>query len=427
MNILVIEGAGDIVSRAVASAAQKLKIDIPELRVIFTDKSEDWTKDIAKDRKRTIGLVRKWGAEFLDKSKRRDRAKYNALLNADVDAVLIETPDRTHIELAKHWLKGNCKWIFVEKPLTTHLERDREEAKRWVEALRQRQEDYERVLIWDHYRGRVHAQFKYPEQMTNLLNIIGLPKSFRFYFLEDHSGTDDTYLKNQRGRGRKFTDRNGPIENEGRVDALQHGIILDLMPHILSVLEYFGHPETVEVRAVRPGIYTGVDYKPGKRSLINNETFAAIDFDFSDNLNRRIRGEAYVGKGIYGSEKYDEMNGNVKLLEVEGEKGATLVFDFHYNIISVIGPSRKSDLYDLERDAYYYLLTDIAFRMEKGTHLGLSPEIATIILDKLAEMKSLIDPASLATYELGDGSGKLPPLLEDLLSGGRNQLPLLTR
>ncbi|MFL6256776.1 MAG: Gfo/Idh/MocA family oxidoreductase [Pyrinomonadaceae bacterium] len=421
MKILVIEGIGDITSRAVAFAAQKLKVDIPDLRVIFTDQSKSWTdRHTVRDRKRTIKLIEKWGAEFLDKSKRRHLKKYEALLDAEVEAVLIETPDRTHIKLAQYWLKGNCKWIFIEKPLTTHLALD--EALEWVELLELNPKDKARVLVFDHYRGRVHSHFKYAEQMGNLLSIMGRLKSFRFYFLEDHSGTDEEFLNKQKARGRKFKNRNGPIENEGRVDALRYGLILDLMPHVLSVLEYFGDPETIEVLSVRPGIYTGVDFKPGAKAEINSETFAAIEFEFEDNAERPIRGEAYVGKGIFGSESFPEMNGNVKVLEIEGEYGEKLVFDFHYNVISI----GNINLYDLERDAYYYLLTDIFFRMNKGTHLGLSVRAAAIILQKLALMKRLINPDELKPYKLGDGEWGLPPMLEDLLANGRNELPLLT-
>jgi predicted dehydrogenase len=428
MKTLVIEGIGDITSRAVAFAVQKLKVDIPDLRVVFTDDSKYWRdRHTARDRKRTIKLIKKWGAEFLDKSKWLHSKKYKALLNAEVEAVLIETPDRTHIELAKYWLKGNCKWIFIEKPLTTHLALD--EALEWIEQLEHNPKDKARVLVFDHYRGRVHSHFKYVEQMGNLLSMVEWLKSFRFYFLEDHSGTDGEFLKSQKARGRKFENRNGPIENEGRVDALRYGLVLDLMPHVLSVLEYFGDPETIEVRSVRPGIYAGVDFDPRKVAEIKNETFAAIEFEFRDNVGRPISGEAYVGKGIFGSEQYPDMDGNVKVLEVEGESGDKLVFDFHYNIISIYPGDpdmRPTNLYDLERDAYYYLLTDIFFRMNKGTHLGLNVRAAAIILEKLASMKELIDSSPLQTYSLGDRRGGLPPLVEDLVAGGRHALPLLT-
>ena len=425
MKILVIEGIGDIVSRAVAAAAKKLKTDIPDLRVIFTDESKTWVGNIRDDRMSTVSRLSEWGAEFLDKSDSTQLAQYNDLLDAEVDAVLIETPDRTHIEIARHWLRGNCKWIYIEKPLTTHLRLD--EARLWVKALAKTPEDYERVLAFDHYRARVHAHFRYPEHMDWLLSIIGRLRSFRFYFLEDHSGTDKQFKASQEGRGRKFTDRNGPIENEGRVDALSHGLILDLMPHVLSVLEYFGDPSGIEVSTIQPGIYVGVDYDYQKKAEINNETFAAIGFRFKDNVDRVVNGAAYVGKGIYGSASYPDMDGNVKVLEVEGESGRKLEFDFRHNMISIIEDSQRIPLFDLERDSYYYLLTDIAFRMGRGARLGLSVEMSTIILTKLAEMKSFIIADDLETYRLGDGAGRTPPLLEDLLPGGGSELPTLKR
>lgn len=425
MKTLVIEGIGDIVSRAVAAAAEKLKIDIPNLRVVFTDDSKHWAGQTRTDRMNTVRRLRQWGADFLDKSDADQLAQYHALLDAEVDAVLIETPDRTHIELAQHWLQGNCKWIYIEKPLTTH--HDLDGARRWVDTLKQTPKDHARVLSFDHYRARVHAHFRYAEHMDWLLSIIGELRSFRFYFLEDHSGTDERFKAAQQSRGRTFVDRNGPIENEGRVDALRHGLILDLMPHVLSVLEYFGDPSGIEVSTIQPGIYAGVDYEYRNKAGIDNETFAAVGFSFKDNVDRLVDGAAYVGKGIYGSANYRHMNGNVKVLEVEGESGRKLEFDFHYHTISVIENEQRIPLFDLERDSYYYLLTDIAFRIHKGTRLGLSVEMATIILDKLAEMKSFFDPNSLATYRLGDGAGSTPPLLEDLLPDGRSALPVLKR
>ena len=423
MKQLVIEGVGDIVARTVAAAAQKLHIDIPDLRVIFTDKSGSWTDDVRADREATVEAVKWWGATFLDKSDPAQFIEYSALLDRNVDAVLIETPDRTHIEIAKHWLKGNCEWIYIEKPLTTHHNLD--EARRWVEELRFNNKDRERLLAFDHYRARIHAQFRYGEYIASILSFIGQLKRFRFYFLEDHSDSDNKYIEGQRSRGRKFKNRNGPIENEGRVEALSDGLILDLMPHVLSVLEYFGEPEFVYARTIRPGIYAGVDGDPAKRATIENETFAAIEFDLMDYGGQRVRGEAYIGKGIRGSKKYKDMGGNVKVLEVEGSKG-TLKFDFHRSTLFMGERSKKmSELFDLERDAYYYLLTDIAFRRPEGTLLGLSIERATTILEKLAQMKSKVVSDDLVTYDLGDGVTNFPPWLEDLLPGGKNTLPVI--
>lgn len=424
MKQLVIEGVGAIAERTVAAAAQKLHIDIPDLKVFFTDKSANWTEDVRVDREATVRRINSWGAKFLDKSDPAQFAEYNDLLYQNVDAVLVETPDRTHIEIAKHWLKGNCEWIYIEKPLTTHRELDK--AEKWVEELRFNKTDRERLLAFDHYRARVHAQFRYADYITSILSFIGQLRRFRFFLLEDHSDSDRKYIEAQRRRNPKFKNRNGPIENEGRVDALREGLILDLMPHVLSVLEYFGDPALIDVRTIRSGIYTGVDRNPSKRAGIQNETFAAIEFDFNDYGGGRVRGEAYIGKGIGGSRRYAEMRGNVKVLEVFGSRGK-LTFDFHNNTLLMGERSGKmKKMFDLERDAYYYLLTDVAFRKPQGTLLGLSIERATTILERLTHMKSKIDPAALGTYYLGDSVRSYSPWLEDLLHNGKNPMPLVT-
>jgi hypothetical protein len=73
VNLIVVEGIGDIVSRpgGYGPSLHKLKIDIPDLRVVFCDLSKEWRdKKTRRDRWKTIRYLRRWGAEFLDKSSR---------------------------------------------------------------------------------------------------------------------------------------------------------------------------------------------------------------------------------------------------------------------------------------------------------------------------------------------------------------------
>jgi len=61
------------------------------------------------------------------------------------------------------------------------------------------------------------------------------------------------------------------------------------------------------------------------------------------------------------------------------------------------------------------LLRNIAFKPEAGGPVGLSVEMATIILEKLMFIKAAIIDDELATYELGDKERGRPPWLETLL------------
>lgn len=432
MTTIVVEGIGDIVTKpfGYGYALEKLKIDDPKLRVIFTDIREAWNRSIdpgiPAERQRTVERFRKWGAEFIDKSPSNleEFNKYQALLNENVDAVFIATPDRFHITVAKHWLTGNCKRIFIEKPLTNQIE----EANEWLAELRDA--DKERLMAFDHYLAKVHAHFQYDKHVQMIWRSIGRPINFRFYFLEDHSGTDQNFREVMKRKGREDIDRNGPIENEGRVDTLQDGLILDLMPHILAILAYFGDPETVKVTELLAAKYTGVDYNDNNPAGIKGETFAAIKFTFNDHNNKRVNGAAYVGKGIRGSKKYPYMDGNVKVLEVEGRsrnRKGVIEFDFNNSVATELTTkdTTPEPVFDLEHDPYYYLVRDVVFKkLYSGTLLGMPVETGALILDKITrEMTSRINYEKLPLYKLGNKEGRLPPLLEDLLLGGSHEIP----
>lgn len=432
MTTIVIEGIGDIVTKpfGYAHALEKLKIDDPNLRVIFADIKEEWRKSkdpqIAKERERAVKRFKRWGAEFIDKSpsNRRGCKRYQHLLHENVDAVFIATPDKFHLTVAAHWLAGNCKRIFIEKPLTN----DNKEAKRWFAQLQEA--DQKRLIAFDHYLAKVHAHFRYAKHMEMIWRSIGRPRSFKFYFLEDHSGTDQKYRKEVERKGRE--DKNGPIENEGRLDTLQDGLILDLMPHVLAVLAYFGKPHSVKVTELRAARYTGVEYKDHKQAGIRGETFAAIKFTFDDPNDKEVKGEAYIGKGIRGSKKYPNMDGNVKVLEIGGRsrhRKGRIEFDFNNSVATELaeGDETPDPVFDLEHDPYYYLVRDVVFKkLYKGTSLGMPVSTGVLILDKIiTEMTSRIGSATLPSYKLGNKDGRLPPLLEELLPGGDNEIPIL--
>ncbi len=420
-------------------ALRKLIIDKEHeernLRVIFADVCEEWYKsadlDLLQAREKTRNNLKDWGAEFLDKSPSNpdQRRRYDELLHGNIDSVFIATPDRYHIEVAKYWLTGNCKRIFIEKPLSN----DPAEARAWMLELAKNKRDRERLTQLDHYLLKIHAQFKYKEHLNQILAKIARVKHLRFYLLEDHSGTDQSYCEEATRKKRK--ELNGPIEIENRTATLQDGLSLDLLPHLLAILSYFGDPRTFEVTELRPAKYVGVEYDDTREAGIRNETFAAIEFTFENFVGVTTSGEAYIGKGILGSRKYPSMKGNVKVLEVEGQWGSRIEFDFTNSIVSAITKSSPNSqaylepepIVDLEPDPYYYLLRNVVFkRWDLGADLGIPIMTGAKILEKIvSEITSRTKTAKLSTYLLGNKKNRLPPMLEDLLAGGKNEIPIL--
>jgi len=443
MTTIVVEGIGDIVSKPTGygRALRKLIIDKEherdKLRVIFVDVCAEWERSgtsTVRAREKTRDLLKSWGAEFLDKSPANfgQRGKYDQLLDENVDAVFIATPDKHHITVAKHWLTGNCKRVFIEKPLSNNSA----EARQWMGELAENLHDRERLTQLDHYRLKIHSQLRYKEHLKQMLDKIARLRHVRFYLLEDHSGKDLDYLRSD-ARLEERGSLNGPVEIENRIETLQDGLSLDLLPHLLAVLAYFGDPRTFEVTELCAAKYAGVAYDDARLAGIQGETYAAIKFTFKNLANRKTTGEAYVGKGLRGSLKYPSMKGNVKLLELEGQWGNRIEFDFTNSVVSAIRrrEANSSDylepepLVDLEPDPYYYLLRNVALkRWDMGADLGIPITTGALILEKIvSQITSRTKMATLPTYLLGDKENRLPPLLEDLLPGGSNQIhPLLT-
>src|SRR5205823_6599864 len=143
------------------------------------------------------------------------------------DVVIIATPDFTHVDVCKEWLNRYPapNQIFIEKPLTDSLNEARS-------LLGVTGVGNNGVLAFDHYRARLLPS---DDQIKVILGFLenGL-RSFTFYFLEDHSGADEDYLKDH-----PKAVKNGPIENEQRVKALSQGVILDVMPHVIAIMAHF--------------------------------------------------------------------------------------------------------------------------------------------------------------------------------------------
>jgi predicted dehydrogenase len=374
LKLIVVEGAGDAVDRFYGPALRQLKAVIPSLEVIFADNSKHWEQDLSLRSKRenTIRMLRSW-AKFYDKSDPAQKKEYRVLRRTGVDVVFVATNDATHVKFAEYWLNSDCKQIFIEKPLTNDLEN----ARRLISRLKR--DDY-RVRIIDHYLAKTHSCLRYSEQRRGILQRLERLSKVSFYCLEDHSSADEQFIREQRGKIPTFIDKNGPIENELRQETLKNGLILDIMPHLLAILTYFGHIETTYPSEVRTAKYVGVEYDESQPAEIPYETFAAIKFDFLDHNNRKIEGEAFIGKGISGSKKFPAMKGNVKALELVGTRSKKIILDFRNNTVWLVHGSRQEPLDNLERDPYFYLLEELAYGQGQRTTAALSVDMGISML-----------------------------------------------
>jgi predicted dehydrogenase len=388
-----------------------------DIRVTFVDKSEYWRNDpnLAQKIQNIIASVKSWGADYLDKSDPGDVVKYEAL---QADVVIIATPDSTHAEVAEEWLKRvPCpEQIFIEKPLEASLNN----ARRLLEKI----EPYDdSVLAFDHYRARLlPSRF----QMDVLLGFLRKRlRRFTFYFLEDHSGGDPHY--------QRAVERDGPIENEQRVQALTQGVILDSMPHAIAILAHFGRVETVRVTRVRAGQYIGVDGDPNKCTEIEKETFAEVGFVFADHAGNPVEGTAYVGKGVRGvtalGPQYDY---NIKLLEIEGLNRNKIRFDLRSSgegasEAHLINRTGKTEFkFDLNRRPYETFLEKVADGSYLDDRLALNVEVGKRILEVLEDIRYPIpEKKNTPTYPCGMKNVRQSPYLENLLDGGQNALPIL--
>ncbi len=400
---LVIEGVGDVVQRYYAPTLKSLT-DEGKIHVTFVDQSEYWRGDerLRAKHEKFIGLLPSWRASYVDKSTGDGKKKYPDLTG---HIVVVATPDSTHVDVALPWLNSpdRRQLLFVEKPLDSSLDK----ARLFLSKTKTRDPQ---IRVLDHYLARVHPLHE-PVVLAGIYHALGKQViGFSFYLLENGSGSP----------------RIGPIENDSRVQATKHGMILDLMPHIPAVLSIFGIIETMRVTQLQVGQYTGVDGDPSKRSLIDRETFAHAGFGFlSHRPGRFIDGHAFVGKGIRGSRNLG-IDGAVKLLELQGANGKKLQCDLRSSgagsskawVISKDGT--KKFFCNLTADPYDYLIRDAVKLLEDRFHksqLSLPVETAKSILSALEEMRWLFkdkEKALLPQYALGAG-GNEAPYLEDLL------------
>ncbi|MBS1787715.1 MAG: Gfo/Idh/MocA family oxidoreductase [Acidobacteria bacterium] len=287
--MIVVEGVGDWVIntyRRRFEEIMKTEKRQHRLSVFYTDDSR-WYRTEEQRQK-----VQSWAAGlnewevYLDKASPEDYAKYQKLRP---DVVFVVTPDFTHSLLARQWL-NKVPLVFVEKPFDSQVGN--------VDDLRRAFKPKTRteVLGLDHYQFyALEIKELLPEIRRHLGGAIA---RIEFYLTEDR-----------------------PIEI-GRDKALQYGLTLDLLPHMLALLTYFGDVTTidditvVETGRYQPLIATSKDY-PKVSSVedishtYESETYSRVRFTFQDRSHSglHIPCLAVVGKGFGSEAKYMELTG----------------------------------------------------------------------------------------------------------------------
>lgn len=301
--VILVEGGGDWVEKTFRALFSKKSKTHP-LSVFYADDTSwtggerpRWTNPVAADLNNDgISYLQPWET-YLDKNDPEQYARYR-LLRPDV--VFVVTPDRTHSFIAREWL-GKSPLIFVEKPFDSRVKH--------VDELRYaRQEAFvTHVHGLDHYQAYARPVYKM--------------KAVIQQHLGDFLGGVKFYLSERR-----------PIEKK-RARSLQYGLTLDLLPHLIALLTYFGKVKTIdEIRVLDAGQYepliSGTPEEPTDISgEYRGETFSRVQFTFEDKSGNGyfVPCLAVVGKGFADDVKYMEVigdNGNairIDLLSPEPE------------------------------------------------------------------------------------------------------------
>jgi predicted dehydrogenase len=234
---------------------------------------------------------------YLDKADPGDYAKY---LNLRPDVVFVVTPDFTHSAVARRWI-GKTPLVFIEKPFDSQIKNVDD----LLLALGQRLESdaSTQILGLDHY------QF-YALPVLALKNTIDehlgcAIKEVVFYMTEDR-----------------------PIE-QGRVRSLQYGLTLDLLPHLIALLTYFGDVSSIDDVSVDDAaqyhpLVAGPRDSSEQKSITAeffSETYSRVRFTFQDHSGNgyRVPCTAVVGKGFSKEVKYLQItgrNGNAVRLDL---------------------------------------------------------------------------------------------------------------
>jgi predicted dehydrogenase len=295
--LIVIEGGGDWVEQTYRRLFKKKIDEGKRLSVFYADDTRwkprpQWA-DANKWNDPTQWLdstrtgLQPWEV-YLDKADPDDYAKY---LNLRPDVVFIVTPDFTHSAIARQWI-GKSPLVFIEKPFDSQIKN--------VEDLlltlgqRHNLEGNTEILGLDHYQ---FYALPIIEMKPRIDEHLGREiKDVVFYLTEDR-----------------------PIE-KGRVHSLQYGLTLDLLPHLIALLTYFGEVSTIdEISIVDVGQYHPLVAGPCESSeqesimdQFHSETCSCVQFTFQDDSGNgyHIPCRAVVGKGFSKEVKYLQITGS---------------------------------------------------------------------------------------------------------------------
>lgn len=377
---LVVEGIGSVVENYYLPALRRLRKEGTPFEISFGDDSRFWRDDPEKSVRirATLTAIEAIGGVYFDKSSPASLLKWEALCP---HAVVIATPDRTHVDLALQWLARTVQpeKIYIEKPIDVSIDRARDLLEKIGPANSV-------VHAFDHYRARLLPTRGQFDMLAGFFRS-GIAR-FTFYFLEDKSGADPVYASQRGGR-------QGPIENESRTEALRDGLLLDLMPHVIAVLAHFGVVSTIELESLRAGKYTGVDGNDEKPAGINGETFAEARFVFRSHLGNQTKGVAYIGKGVKGiSADQAHYNGNAKFLVLEDPHGRKATFDFRRSGASDTSKSVWFDeqgeehyRFDLYSEPYYVFLRSVLSLAHYDDRIALPIEVGKSTLQVIEDMR----------------------------------------
>ncbi|MGB8509802.1 MAG: Gfo/Idh/MocA family oxidoreductase, partial [Pyrinomonadaceae bacterium] len=286
---VVVEGGGDWVEKTYRRLFKK-KVDAgKELAVFYADDTrwkderpqwadpQRWTPPDAWGDPATTGL-QPWEV-YLDKKNPEDFARY---MNLRPDVVFVVTPDFTHSAVARHWL-GKTPLVFVEKPFDSQVKN--------VDDLKLRYafEETTKILGLDHYQFYALPIFAHKAKIMKHLG--GIITKVEFYLTESE-----------------------PIEQK-RLRSLQYGLTLDMLPHLVALLTYFGDIRTIDqIEVLEAGQYDAIRRGPfggGVAGLFQGETYSRVRFTFEDHSGSsyHIPCLAVVGKGFAREVKYLQVTG----------------------------------------------------------------------------------------------------------------------
>jgi predicted dehydrogenase len=312
---------------------------------------------------------------YLDKANPDDFSRYQALIP---DVVFIVTPDFTHSAIARRWL-NKAPLIFVEKPFDSQLSN----VNMLLLEMGRRQPLKTAILGLDHYQFYALPLHELLPEIEQHLG--GALAKVVFYMTEVR-----------------------PIEL-GRERSLQYGLTLDMLPHMLALLTYFGDVGTIdEIRVIEAGQYDPLvsadkhDLTKQKdlSGVFRNETYSRVKFTFEDysGSDYRVPCLAIIGKGFSQEAKY---------LEVTGRNGNAIRVDLN----------RKPD-----PDPVPSYPWDSVFFLQR--HQGQPPSGAQVrqVQDPYNPKRTLYileDPSKPDRFHRPLERKRYEKLLDDLLNGTR--------